>query len=259
MKNYLVKRFARIFPLHFIMLLPFLAVALAGDNPIEGLFASVFLLHSWALTDGLVLNGPSWTISAEMFAYLLFGITVFRSPPSWVLAVAFIITALAAHAVAIELGKTGFIHLTWDYGAIRIIPLFILGMLLRRCASFISSGGAMMAGVLGFALFAVFASRSDAGYEILIPFVLLVLSFSRLSDWGALPTNHRLLVYLGEISYSIYMIHIFAVNIWFDYLPKFGLEPLHWQILCVAVVLGSAVSYRFVELPARLWISRSIK
>lgn len=77
-QRFLVKRFARIYPLHAVMTLLFVAFAVLGSNPIEGFWQSVLLLHAFDTTDGLVLNGPSWTLSAEMFAYVLFALIPFR-------------------------------------------------------------------------------------------------------------------------------------------------------------------------------------
>lgn len=253
-RNYMVKRFARIYPLHLVMLLVFLALAIGGDHRIQGVLASVSLLHAWGLTDGLVLNGPSWTLSAEMFVYLVFGVVAFRSPPTWLLAAAFLVTALCAHAFSLQIGKTAFIHLTWDYGSIRILPLFILGMLLKRLLPLVSPTLAAAMGVLGIAAFCWVASR-EAGYEILVPFVLLIVAGAGLSDLPMLPTNSRLLVHLGEISYSTYMIHILVISIWFDYLPKLGLGPFPWPFVCIAVIAGSLASYHLVEVPARTWIN----
>jgi peptidoglycan/LPS O-acetylase OafA/YrhL len=255
-RSYMIKRLARIYPLHLVMLLIFLAVAIVGNNQIQGAFASLTLLHAWGVTDRLVLNKPSWTLSAEMFAYIIFGLAVFRSPPTWLIAVAFFITAICAHAFAVNVGKLVFFHLTWDYGIFRIVPLFILGMLLRRLAPFVPSRIAVVIGLMGIGTFFWITQFEDVGYEILVPFVLLIVAGARLSDWQNLPTNSRLCVYLGEISYSTYMIHTFVIALWFDYLPKLGLNPLPWPMICGVVIIGSAISYHLIEVPSRQWINR---
>jgi peptidoglycan/LPS O-acetylase OafA/YrhL len=239
----MIKRFARIYPLHFVMLVAFLALAILGSNSTNGAWAHVSLLHSWGVTDGPVLNVPSWTISAEMFAYILFGAIVCRAPPTWVITAAFVIAAIGAHAISVSLGKAAFLHLTWEYGSLRILPLFILGMLLRRLTPHVPLTIAPIVGLVGLGLFLWIARFEGAGYEILIPFVLLIVAGAKLSDRPKLVTNTKPLVYLGEISYSTYMIHMLIIAIWFDYLPKFGIGPFHWLFVCVLV-------------PARRWINR---
>lgn len=255
-RNYIIKRFARIYPLHLVMLLTFLILAVLGNDQVHGFLASAFLLHAWGLTDGLVLNGPSWTLSAEMFAYLLFGVIVFRNPPTWLIATAFIVTAICVHAFSLHIGKTAFVHLTWDYGSLRILPLFILGMLLRRLSPLFSQTISAVIGFFGIAAFLWIARFEAVGYEILIPFVMLIVAGARLSDLPRLPTNGKILVYLGEISYSTYMIHIFAISVCFDYLPKLGLAPLPWPAVCIVVIVGSSISYHLIEVPARRWLNQ---
>jgi len=254
--KYMQKRFARVYPLHLVTLCIFLALTVLRGEDTNGFFASLTLLHGWHLTDGLVFNGPSWTLSAEVFAYVLFGVIVTRVPSTAILAAACVGFAVIAHAVAIQQGKTAFLHLTWDFGTIRILPLFVLGMLLRRLMPFVSSAGGYFLGILGITSFAWLAGRNTAGYEILLPFCCLVIAGARLSDVGLLPTNSKLMVYLGEISYSTYMIHVLAIILWFDVLPKAGMQELPWSFLCLVVLICSAASYHLVEVPARRYINR---
>ena len=250
-RHFMLKRMARIYPLHFVLWAVFVVFALLGANSIDGLFPSLLLLHAWATTDGLVLNGPSWTLSAELFAYLLFAIIVVRVPKTWEILAAFVSTFIVVHIIAVLLGKSAFLHLTWDYGTLRILPLFILGILLRRIAPSVSVQFAALLGILGLAALALLGSKQEAGYEIIVPFALLILAGARLSEVRWLPSNGALSVYLGEISYSTYMIHMFVIAVFFDYLPKLGIGPLHWAIVCVAVIVGSSISYHLIEVPAR--------
>ncbi|MBB3993618.1 peptidoglycan/LPS O-acetylase OafA/YrhL [Sulfitobacter undariae] len=250
--QFLLKRFARIFPLHAVMTALFIALAVIGSNPVEGVWQSVLLLHGANTTDGLVLNGPSWTLSADMFAYLLFALIPFRQ--TWIIAAACVASFLAAHILSVSLGKTAFLHMTWDYGVVRIVPLFLLGMLLRRLAPYISEPLAVAGGIVGIVLLAWIGSMQNAGYAILAPFALLIVSGARLSNWKFF-TNSKLAVYLGEISYSTYMIHIFLLAVFFDYLPKLGIPTPHWSVISVALLAASSVSYHLIEVPARRWIN----
>ncbi len=254
-RSYMIKRFARIYPLHLAMVLVFMLLAAVSRSGLDGFWASVLLLHAWALTDGLVLNGPSWTISAEMFAYLLFGITAVRHIPTWLLTVALALTAVLVHLIAVHLGKTAFVHLTWEFGALRIVPLFILGMLLRRMAPYLSVAAGAVLGGAGLVTLVLTAARPDAGYEILLPFALLVLSSARLSELSLLPTNWPPLVYLGEISYSLYMVHLLVIIALVEYLPKLGIPAAPWTVTGAVVIVCSMISYHVIERPARQWIN----
>ncbi|OWV45985.1 hypothetical protein CDZ97_11955 [Mameliella alba] len=256
LRRFLWKRFARIYPLHLAMLLIFLALAVLGNNRHDGVVASVLMLHSWALTEGLVLNGPSWTISAEMFAYLLFGLLAVRRYPTWALLIALALSAVGVHLFALSLGETAFLHLTWDFGALRILPLFILGMVLRRIAPQVSMRLGLVAGAVGLLTLPLLAGQRDPGYELLLPFCLLIVAGARLSEAPWLPTNSRVMVYLGEISYSTYMIHVLVIKACYDYAPKLGLATPGWPLVGVIVIAGSALSYHLIERPARWFLNR---
>ena len=80
--RFLWRRIARIYPLHLATLAFYVVIALAlhsglarTDNParypLSDLPAQLLLLHA---VDGerLTFNFPSWSLSAEMFCYLLF-------------------------------------------------------------------------------------------------------------------------------------------------------------------------------------------
>jgi peptidoglycan/LPS O-acetylase OafA/YrhL len=255
----MIKRFARIYPLHLTMLFIFLLMAFAGNNPVHGFFVSVFLVHAWGLTENLTLNGPSWTLSAEMFAYFLFSIFAVRKLPTLGIAIAFAVTAVCVHLFALKLGHAGFLHLTWDFGSLRILPLFILGMLLRRLTPLVTPVAASAMVATGIVLLFYQTGSGPVEYEILIPLSLLIVGGARLSDVAALPTNSRLLVYLGEISYSIYLTHILVITIFVDYLPKLGLPILPWPVIGLALILGSSATYQLIEVPARRWLNQFAK
>jgi peptidoglycan/LPS O-acetylase OafA/YrhL len=76
-RTFLIRRFFRLYPLHLATLAA--AVLLDwhdGTASRVGYGAMVFLnlgmAHAWGMVPGTVLNGPSWSISTEWGAYLLF-------------------------------------------------------------------------------------------------------------------------------------------------------------------------------------------
>ena len=77
LKQFYFNRFARIYPLYLFALLATLAL-IRSIRPFEfsidfhRVFLSVFLLQSWTEKYALVYNYPGWSLSAELFFYLLF-------------------------------------------------------------------------------------------------------------------------------------------------------------------------------------------
>ena len=85
---FLVRRFARVYPLHIVCLAYMVVfsgvtalIALHGGKPLSAewsplglqhLVAQIFLLSAWGIVPDVGWNIPSWSISAEMVAYLAF-------------------------------------------------------------------------------------------------------------------------------------------------------------------------------------------
>jgi peptidoglycan/LPS O-acetylase OafA/YrhL len=149
---------------------------------------------------------------------------------------------------------------TIAWGALRIVPCFAYG-----CALYLVwRNGAVqsrMAAVLGASFF---GAALILGAQVALPDPVLVaigggliLFLASLSSTGSKAFSNPVLVYLGEISYSIYMVHtlwdlIFvngvsaALHIEGKQLPL-GL----WLILTLGVIPLASASYHLVERPAR--------
>ena len=91
--EFLKRRFARIYPLHFVVLCAMTVYALlvyahsghlTENFDFATLPAHFLLVQSWGVDSALRWNDPAWSISAEMMAYLLFPLTAFCARPrSW--------------------------------------------------------------------------------------------------------------------------------------------------------------------------------
>jgi peptidoglycan/LPS O-acetylase OafA/YrhL len=272
--GFLWARLARIYPLHLATLVGVGVMALgaqAAGRTIDAnvlswsaLPANLLMVHAWGLAPTAGWNHPSWSISAEWFAYLSFPLFAWsalrlRTRP-W-LAVAGALAALAA-LYAVFQGLAGFplTHATIAWGALRIVPCFALGCavnLLWRAHAVRRRGfaglGAFFSGV-GI-LFAAQLSAPDAMLVAL--FGALIFSLASLTSSGETSGGGRLFVYLGEISYSIYMICIPWKLLFVNGVSTlFGYDKAHlplgvWLVFLGSVVPLAAISYHLIERPAR--------
>jgi len=226
LRTYFLLRICRIAPLHWIMALLFagwLAVS-AGGMPGGGTIAlNLALLHAWVPDPDVhySLNGPSWSLSDEMFFYAAFPwlCRVRGRRLAWGLACGvLLIAALAAVSLA---GPGGYSpQAEWLFYVappVRLVD-FVAGMLLHRiwrAGSARRLGGtgaelgaalAIPAAMLGFSLLAVpMEVRWQLAWLPLMALAVLVFA----QGTGALShlLRGRWPMLLGEASFALYLTH----------------------------------------------------
>lgn len=282
---FVVRRIGRLWPLHVSMLALFVAVEFlklvverktglssgqpafnAARNPSDILPIALFL-QTARIGPDLTWNFPSWSISAEVWTYAVFALLALRTAghPARRLAMAGAI-ALAAWLVLAfdsEYGMTS----TDIFGIMRCLLGFFTGVLaegLHRRGVFraLADGRAELpSAVLGVALVTVVAVLPAARYAAPLVFLLLVVAHAE--DRGPLS---RLLAtwpaqWLGRLSYSIYLTHLFMVAYVVPRLSQTMDQLLPGDLavreaavaaIYIALVLAmSAVTWRFIELPGQ--------
>ena len=225
------KRFLRLYPLHFLMLFIFLVIELLKlylitytnihfkspvfeKNTVDALIANIFLLHNFIIPY-LSFNGPSWSISAEFITYLTFASFVILTKKHVVLRnILFIKIIIFSGYFLLELP----IQVEGRMGPIRCLFAFYLGSLAQIIYSNYFSKIQINSSIpstilLLFCILSVYFSSDYKYLEIsrLIPllFTLSIISLMITSTKSKIfiVLSNRALVYLGSISYGIYMIH----------------------------------------------------
>jgi len=231
------KRLLRLYPLHLIMLMVFFGIEVVkyiaeikfnliannrafSVNDLGAFFANVTLLHNWTMT-GLTFNYPSWSISAEFYTYALFGVIALltiKSIRSFYIAsvILVLLTGMALYSRGMEASITGpwrCIH-SFFIGAITygIYQRFNLRDRLR--SSFTSL---IMLSICIWLV--ILLGGQKTGLVITIPFIFAAAVLSLVATKTTSRINKVLsnswLVYLGTISYGIYMIH---AAVWWLYM-----------------------------------------
>jgi peptidoglycan/LPS O-acetylase OafA/YrhL len=271
--DFLWNRLARVYPLHLVTLAGVGVMAVAAGvagiavdpNMLawQALPANLLLVQAWGFAPVSGWNHPSWSISAEWFAYLSFPAFAYaawrlRNLP-W-LAVGLTLALVAALYPAFQ-ALAGFplTEATIRWGALRIVPCFAYGCALHALwrsgavSGRFSGLGACLAGAA--VLLAVHFRAPDQ--IIVMTLGALIVMLAGLAAAGSRFATQAPLVYLGEISYSTYMIcipwKILAVNAMLKLLNIEGDQlPFYaWIAVVLALVPLSAASYHIVEKPAR--------
>jgi peptidoglycan/LPS O-acetylase OafA/YrhL len=301
-KRFLMERLGRIYPIHFVVLMLFVLVQLAlayqglrgggvereafsGGNTLPALVSNLFLVQSLHVHDMLTWNYPSWSLSTEWAAYVVFACCMLFKPKRFL---PFAVVGFIASPILLATLSTHPMSATYDYGFFRSTYGFSAGALSLYAFAWIKQNkfderfsllfwNAIEA-VAAIAIFALPAFLGLTPYAVLIPagymFVLLVFALQKgaISRFMGQPS----LAYLGTISLSIYVIHAFVllrlVNVasvvqkltgWqivemqmFHGAPTnvIALGTLWINLLALAtiafIVLLSHFSYRFIEVPA---------
>jgi peptidoglycan/LPS O-acetylase OafA/YrhL len=237
-------------------------------------FQPFFDLSSW--------DGPAWSISAEWLAYLLFGllVLVIHRVQHATRARGLILLAFAASLPPVVLLlSSGVFYTPWSWLP-RIVTQFAAGALAcaavrrlrptergRRIAGYLSLFLAVaIVGILYLLRDHPITGVYDSGGVVDLLFVPLVITLAL--GIGSLPRllSTRLMVYGGEISFCLYMLHELVHTSWTWAVVNFHLQPWvpdnpwKWNIfglLAIAVAL-SILLYHSVEEPARRWMRRMI-
>jgi peptidoglycan/LPS O-acetylase OafA/YrhL len=221
---------------------------------------ALLLVHNWGFTEHLAWNIPSWSISTEWFAYLAF-------PP---LAHVMVAWGRKISVTLLTLGTTlcflGGIF--WLSGA-QSIGNNIVSLGLPRClfefvagtcicslyrSEFLTSPVASycsMAVALGLTMLSV-AVHIPNYFTVPIVSCLLVSALTvRETILGRL-LSAPVLQFLGEISYSTYMVH-YLIKDWVKFLLVRSNQPelLPSIVYIVLVFLASVLLYRIVEVPGK--------
>jgi peptidoglycan/LPS O-acetylase OafA/YrhL len=246
-------------------------IPLLGERSLGGLFANLVMLQGlWARE--LSWNDPSWSISLEFLAYLLFPLlfpVLWRAgPPAKAGLGGLLLVALGWLAY-----RTGGYFNQWNgtYAIIRCLPEFLAGMLLYSgyqsgiFASVLAVDAALAAVVL---LMATLLHLGAPDLAIIPLFPLLILAAVRNTGRFSPLLNSPPLMWLGDISYSLYLLHWFVLFVTTEIARRLpGLDFAHLSrapsLALIAVLIAvslalATLSFRFIEVRGRRWLRQRL-
>lgn len=283
--NYFIHRIARIYPLHVFVLLVLICLEtlrwtlshwtpdiygnfFSGSTNPKYILTNLLLIQAWGVQAMDSWNVPAWSISSEFACYLVFPLLIHYGVIARKTTAVALVLLVTAGLIWIQLTRNTF-NVTYDLGAPRAFFSFSLGCVLYHYRHALLNRLAFIPPLLLQSL--VIAAILSAFAINVIPllfiplWILLIASFtyeqtllSRILAW-------RPFEYLGDISYSIYMVHI--VVLWpllqaRSAAPELLKDFIAWPpvlilltILAVTIALSS-LTYRYIENPGRTFIRK---
>jgi peptidoglycan/LPS O-acetylase OafA/YrhL len=290
--KFIFSRLARMYPSYlFILLLfspMFIYVEIHYGHGINTLWHGLLvfsLMQAWFPSLGELWNSPTWFLSASLFANILFphiispisklnrkGLLTFLFTTlgiSLCIKVLYSITCGWTMMEGVQTPKPAFY-----FNLVRFNPLvnfleFLLGIASARFLMTSKSKGKSYPELILLALLAIVALRVIIPINdmivrtaLFLPLFMLFLQHLHKSE-GILTKvlSHPFLVYLGEISFSIYIVHGAIGQFFYKkaVYKFFFSEPLNIFVFYAVVLVSSIALYHLVEKPAQIAIKRRLQ
>ncbi len=276
-KEFYVARVGRIYPLHLVTLIFAVPLVISEfiKSPIAetgSLLSNIFLLQSFIPFKQVFFgfNPVSWSISNEMFYYLMFPVIIlalYRSKKAIYLSFLFLILVPVGiyfcpqDLMVAIFGISPFIRISDFIIGILLFKIYEIKIIQRWFENKFTAGSLEVVVILIFILFFFFHQEIYGGYRgssyYWLPMSLIILVFSYQAGFISRILSWQFFILLGEISFSFYMFHVLimryvrALNFRLEFTSS--MYVLIGIILVVTLVI-SYFSYLYIEIPANRYI-----
>ena len=238
----------------------FIALAVIGSML---LIPTPFLPYRWGAL--FPYNSPSWSLLFEYLANILYIFVLSRVNKKVLL----VFGVLSAGWLAFTAFKSGWLINGWDINTYadafpRVTYSFIAGLIIYRYR-FIWKNKlgfwlplAMLMGVF-------FFPHHDNDWITESIIVIIIFPLIIIIGAGATATNlmRKFCLFIGRLSYPLYMTHITTVWIFGNYYAKYNPTGMKFFLITSALILFNLVfawiAMRFYDEPIRKWLNRKKK
>lgn len=271
-KDFVVKRIARIVPLHWAT---FAIFAFFGVLNAMGYLPSnhpelydprcavpnLLLVHAFGVCSGLSFNFVSWSISAEMGMYLLFPLLAIIAARRY-LSLVVVVALIAGLTIVSQRTGWAWLEASYDGGVVRALPTFLLGMISyhhRHLLGRIPRAGAWL---LAFALLFLAGSLLHWPKLLLLPVMYAIAALGVAASEQPASRVARGTAPISQLTYGLYMLHplvqsVVLTGIGATLLQLRGVPMTLFVFAGIALLLPlSWLSLMLIERPARRWLTR---
>jgi len=268
--DYLSNRFARIYPMYLLALILF--VFLTNSFSVTDIVLNIFALQAWVPLKVLVLNSPGWSISVEFFFYLIFPFLInyfYKLKPSITFTIVLLLWLFSQIFLQYFIQSIYYTEYTKSHNFVYYFPLMHLSQFLIGNLAGIIFINKMKSKnydipiiilILLFLICLKFVPLDFHNGLLALLFVPLILLIS--ANTGSLTQlfNKKPLVYLGEISFAIYILQV-PIHIAFDkIIIALDLDlndSLYFTLYVFSLLIFSMICFKYVEKPLRNYLKKN--
>jgi peptidoglycan/LPS O-acetylase OafA/YrhL len=240
----------------------------AWARTLPDFFIHLFFLQTTGIIDRPVWNVASWSIAAEWWTYIFaIGLIPLLNKGKKSLSIISIILALLGFVYIVNQHPKLMLDEFYGLGTLRCVFGFTIGIAVYQAYKFLVNKETIwrkdwLFYIISFSALSVMHFNL---YPVLvIPFFgasILCASLNKGLPFKLL--NSKPLFFLGNISYSIYLIHLFWVYLWLmwldlyfipanpDIIPSLSHKILWLSILLISIISSSYLTYNYIEISAQ--------
>ncbi|CAN5197012.1 acyltransferase [soil metagenome] len=280
-KAYLIKRFFRVYPLFLVTSIPYFVISILKTYfhassfrinyfSVPEFLSYITLTFKWGFVDKFIFNAPTWSISVELLLYIIAGY-IFTLKKSRAVNIALNLLIISVSLFILIIFSQSLIVSGSRLAIFRGSLSFFLGGLIaygyqikqvrRFTIQSALTKNACLFLILALVATGFYFMRTSSYTSFAFPLLWAAFIYFIISKnfplYVAAFLNLQYILYLGTISYSLYLIHPMAIFVMEKIFKRESLET-NDMVSLVAIpfyiallVITASVTYRYIEKPGK--------
>lgn len=268
--EFISHRLSRLYPLHFFTLIGYILTFYLINNALPNYKDGTLFtfIQNLTLTQNVGLNpsegtynSPSWSISVEFWVNIAFILFISKHTKNSTL---FFISFVGLLVIYVNTGHLDTYSKNYysfvNSGLLRGLSSFLLGVITYRIYLYYKNSDRIkkytthleIVSILVVCMCMFVRQDKHSELDFCAPFFFMVLVAIFALEQGFFSQRIRLLRYLGDISYSVYLNQIIILKLTKYFINKDVSHEVHLIIYLFSLILASHFTHRYIEKPLQI-------